>query len=53
VGNTGVSQIVELVRQLRGEAGDYQVPNDPRNGFAVNFGGFGNNVLATVLTRGV
>ena len=49
VGATGVSQIVELVRQLRGEAGDYQVPNDPRNGLAVNFGGFGNNVVATVL----
>jgi acetyl-CoA C-acetyltransferase len=53
VGNTGVSQIVELVLQLRGEAGDYQVPNDPQHGFAVNFGGFGNNVLATVLSRGV
>ncbi len=25
----------------------------PKNGFAVNFGGFGNNVLATVLKRGV
>lgn len=53
VGNTGVSQIVEVVRQLRGEAGDYQVPNAPRNGFAINFGGFGNNVVATVLKRGV
>ncbi len=53
VGNTGVSQIVELVRQLRGEAGNYQVPGDPRHGFALNFGGFGNNVLATVLERGV
>lgn len=53
VGNTGVSQIVELVLQLRGEAGDYQVPKQPQNGFAVNFGGFGNNVLATVLKRGV
>lgn len=53
VGNTGVSQIVELVLQLRGEAGDYQVPNNPRNGFAVNFGGFGNNVIATVLKQGV
>jgi acetyl-CoA C-acetyltransferase len=52
VGNTGVSQIVELVLQLRGEAGDYQVPNQPKHGFAVNFGGFGNNVLATVLKRG-
>lgn len=53
VGNTGVSQLVELVLQLRGEAGDYQVPGKPKNGFAVNFGGFGNNVIATVLKRGV
>ena len=53
VGNTGVSQIVEVARQLRGEAGDYQVPKQPKRGFAVNFGGFGNNVVATVLTRGV
>ena len=53
VGNTGVSQIVELARQLRNEAGDYQVPGKPKHGFAVNFGGFGNNVVATVLSRGV
>ncbi len=53
VGNTGVSQIVEVALQLRGEAGDYQVPKDPQNGFAINFGGFGNNVIATVLKRGV
>ncbi len=53
VGNTGVSQIVELVLQLRGQAGDYQVPNGPTRGFALNFGGFGNNVLATILERGV
>jgi acetyl-CoA C-acetyltransferase len=52
VGNTGVSQIVELVRQLRDEAGDFQVPNRPEIGFALNFGGFGNNVIASVLKRG-
>lgn len=51
VGATGVSQIVELVFQLRGEAGKRQVEK-ARNGFAVNFGGFGNNVVATVLTKG-
>jgi acetyl-CoA C-acetyltransferase len=50
VGATGVSQIVELVRQLRGEAGKRQV-KDARNGLAVNFGGFGNNVVATIVTR--
>jgi acetyl-CoA C-acetyltransferase len=53
VGATGVSQIVELTLQLRGEAGGYQVPSYPQNGLAINFGGFGNNVLATVLKRGV
>jgi acetyl-CoA C-acetyltransferase len=53
VGNTGVSQIVELCLQLRGIARGYQVPNKPKHGFAVNFGGFGNNVVATVLSGGV
>jgi acetyl-CoA C-acetyltransferase len=53
VGNTGVSQIVELALQLRGEAGDYQVRGDPVHGFALNFGGFGNNVVATVLKGGL
>ncbi|MBN1477253.1 acetyl-CoA acetyltransferase [Candidatus Sumerlaeota bacterium] len=51
VGATGVSQIAELVFQLRGEAGKRQV-KDPRHGFALNFGGFGNSVVATILSRG-
>ncbi|WP_406676947.1 thiolase C-terminal domain-containing protein [Neomoorella carbonis] len=50
VGATGVSQIVELVRQLRGEAGGRQVAG-AKNGLAVNFGGFGNNVVATILSN--
>lgn len=50
LGATGVSQIVEIVRQLRGEAGGRQVKG-ARNGLAVNFGGFGNNVVATILTK--
>ena len=52
VGATGVSQVVELVLQLRGEAGRRQV-RDAKHGFALNFGGFGNNVVATVLSKGV
>ncbi|MEA4969104.1 MAG: thiolase family protein [Candidatus Pelethousia sp.] len=48
LGGTGVSQIVELVKQLRGEAGERQV-KDAKTALAVNFGGFGNNVVSTVL----
>ncbi len=50
VGATGVAQVVELTWQLRGEAGERQVKN-AANGFSLNFGGFGNNVLAFVLRR--
>ncbi len=50
VGATGVAQVVELVWQLRGDAGERQV-KDAKRGFSLNFGGFGNNVLAFVLGR--
>ena len=50
VGATGAAQVVELVWQLRGEAGERQVEG-AANGFSLNFGGFGNNVLAFVLRR--
>jgi len=49
LGATGVSQIVELVKQLRGEAEGRQVEG-AQTALAVNFGGFGNNVVSTVLT---
>ena len=49
VGATGVSQVYELAKQLRGEAAKEgrQVKN-PKHGLAVNFGGFGNNVVTTI-----
>jgi acetyl-CoA C-acetyltransferase len=50
VGATGVAQAVELVWQLRGEADERQVKN-AQTGFTLNFGGFGNNVVALVLRR--
>jgi acetyl-CoA C-acetyltransferase len=51
VGATGVAQIVDIVYQLRHELPkDRQVKN-AKNGFTINFGGFGNNVLAFVLRR--
>ena len=51
VGATGVSQVVELVRQLRGEAEEGRQVKDPKYGMAVNFGGFGNNVVTTIWRR--
>jgi acetyl-CoA acetyltransferase len=49
VGATGVKQIVELVKQLRGEAGDYQVQNDPRVALAANMGGNDKTVVISML----
>ncbi len=51
VGATGVSQVFELVRQLRGEAEEGRQVKDPKYGMAVNFGGFGNNVITTILAK--
>ncbi|MHA1941187.1 MAG: thiolase C-terminal domain-containing protein [Candidatus Hodarchaeales archaeon] len=51
VGATGVAQLCELTWQLRGEAGERQVPNSPKHGYAVNFGGFGNNVVVSIFSK--
>jgi len=48
VGATGMYQIVEVTRQLRGEAGGSQVP-DARIGMAQNIGGSGSNIIAHIL----
>jgi acetyl-CoA acyltransferase len=54
VGATGLAQIAEIVWQLRGEAGDRQVPN-PKVGMTQNQGGLvaGDNAacVVTVLKR--
>ena len=51
VGATGAAQLVECTWQLRGDAGERQVDGAER-AFTVNFGGFGNNVVAHILERG-
>lgn len=51
VGATGVAQVVEVVFQLRHEAGKERQVKNAVNGLTVNFGGFGNNVLSFVLRR--
>jgi acetyl-CoA C-acetyltransferase len=51
LGATGVSQVHELVKQLRGEAEKGRQVKDPKFGMAVNFGGFGNNVVTTICSK--
>jgi acetyl-CoA C-acetyltransferase len=50
VGATGIYQIVEVVQQLRCEAGETQVP-DARIGMAQNIGGSGATIITHILKR--
>jgi acetyl-CoA C-acetyltransferase len=50
LGATGVAQVVELVWQLRGEAGKRQV-SGANTGITCNFGGFGNNIISILVER--
>ncbi|OBG94524.1 acetyl-CoA acetyltransferase [Mycobacterium sp. E136] len=50
VGASGLRQVYELVHQLRGTAGDRQVPNNPRVGLAQLYGSPGSAAVA-ILSR--
>jgi acetyl-CoA C-acetyltransferase len=48
VGATGIYQVVEVAQQLRGKAGDNQIP-DAQLGMAQNIGGSGATVITHIL----
>ncbi len=48
VGATGIYQLVEVVQQLRGEAGETQVEN-AQYGMTQNIGGSGSNIITHIL----
>jgi acetyl-CoA C-acetyltransferase len=50
VGATGLYQIVEAAQQLRGEAGQNQLPS-PRWGMTQNIGGSGATIVTHILTN--
>jgi acetyl-CoA C-acetyltransferase len=51
VGATGVKQIAELVKQLRGEAERGRQVNGAEVGLAHNVGGSGGTAVVTILSR--
>jgi acetyl-CoA C-acetyltransferase len=51
IGATGAGQVVEVVKQLRGEAGDRQV-TDAERALTHNVGGSGGAAVVHVLERG-
>jgi acetyl-CoA acetyltransferase len=48
VGATGVKQILEIHRQMKGQCGDYQVPKQPTVGLAANMGGDDKTVIVSI-----
>jgi acetyl-CoA C-acetyltransferase len=50
VGATGMYQINEVIRQLRGQAGENQIES-ARWGMAQNIGGSGSNIITHILTN--
>lgn len=51
VGASGVAQVVEVWKQLRGEAGARQLPGDLRLGLTHNVGGTGQTCVIHILER--
>jgi len=49
VGATGVKQVAEIFRQMKGLCGDYQIKRELRTGLTVNMGGDDRTVVAMVL----
>lgn len=46
VGATGVKQILEIYRQMKGLCGDYQIPTPPKVGVTANMGGDDRTAVA-------
>ncbi len=51
VGASGVGQVVEIWHQLRGEAGERQIPGAPQIGLTHNVGGTGQTCIVNIFER--
>merc|ERR1712113_463228 len=52
VGATGVKQVLEIYRQMKGECGSYQMSRRPSLGITVNMGGDDKTIAAMLLRNG-
>lgn len=52
VGATGVKQVLEIFRQMKGRCGDYQMPNLPKVGMTLNMGGDDKTVVSLIMRNG-
>ena len=51
VGASGVAQVIEIWKQLRGIAGARQLPNNPKIGLTHNVGGSGQTCVVNIFKR--
>lgn len=51
IGATGIKQVLEIKRQMKGECGAYQIANRPALGLTVNMGGDDRSVVSMVLRQ--
>lgn len=51
IGATGIKQVLEIKRQMKGECGDYQIAQRPALGLTVNMGGDDRSVVSMVLRQ--
>ena len=49
VGATGIKQVLEIYRQMKGKCGDYQMPDVPQVGLTANMGGDDRTTVSFVL----
>lgn len=49
VGATGVKQVLEIFRQMKGQCGDYQMATRPELGITANMGGNDKTTVCSIL----
>ncbi|MCO4743321.1 MAG: hypothetical protein KC912_00945 [Proteobacteria bacterium] len=51
VGATGIKQVLEIYRQMKGQCGDYQMASQPEIGMTINMGGDDKTVVSAAFAN--